>query len=88
MMLQGSLFADAMGRDLMPDLYPPLRRAAAGYARFFLRMLGAEEDAAAASQGAQPDEKNGAPRRNRGRAADGVKRRNGQGRPARPPRGT
>jgi AcrR family transcriptional regulator len=87
MMLQGSLFADAMGRDLMPDLYPPLRRAAAGYARFFLRMLGAEEDAAA-SRDAQPDEQNGAPRTNRGRAAAGAKRRNGQGRPARPPRRT
>lgn len=88
MMLQGSLFADAMGRDLMPDLYPPLRRAAAGYARFFLRMLGAEEDAAAASRDAQSDEQNGAPRTNRGRAVAGVNRRTGQGRPARPPRRT
>lgn len=48
MMLQGSLFADAMGRDIMPDLYPPLRRAGAGYARMFLRMLGADEDLAVA----------------------------------------
>lgn len=88
MMLQGSLFADAMGRDLMPDLYPPLRRAASGYARFFLRMLGAEGDAAAAMTDAQPDEQNGAERTNGGRAAAGPKRRNGHGRPARPPRGT
>lgn len=87
-MLQGALFADAMGRDLMPDLYPPLRRAAAGYARFFLRMLGVDNEAGAAPQDAQPDEQNGAPRRNGGRAAAGAKRRNGQGRPARPPRGT
>jgi AcrR family transcriptional regulator len=88
MMLQGALFADAMGRDLMPDLYPPLRRASAGYARFFLRMLGADDDAAAALRDAPSDELNGAERMSGGRAAAGAKRRNGQGRPARPPRGT
>ena len=44
-MLQGSLFADAMGRDIMPDLYLPLRRAGREYARMFLRMLGALADA-------------------------------------------
>ena len=88
MMLQGSLFADAMGRDLMPDLYPPLRRAAAGYARFFLRMLGAEDDASAVPGETGQDEHNGAPRTNGGRVAAGAKRRNGKGRPARPPRGT
>ena len=43
LMLQGSLFAEAMGRDIMPDRYPPIRRAGEGYARMFLRMLGAEE---------------------------------------------
>jgi AcrR family transcriptional regulator len=43
MMLQGALFSDAMGRDMMPDLYPrPLRRAGAEYGRIFLRMLGAD----------------------------------------------
>ena len=50
-MLQGSLFADAMGRDIMPDMYLPLRRAGRAYARMFLRMLGASADA-----GASPDE--------------------------------
>lgn len=43
MMLQGSLFADAMGRDVMPDMFPrPLRQAGAQYARVFLRALGLE----------------------------------------------
>jgi len=88
MMLQGSLFADAMGRDIMPDLYLPLRRAGAGYARFFLRMLGAEDDAAASTDGAEPAVQNGARRSNGGRAAARGKHRNGQGRQARPPRGT
>jgi AcrR family transcriptional regulator len=41
-MLQGSLFAEAMGRDIMPDMYPPQRRAGDSYARMFLRMLGVE----------------------------------------------
>lgn len=47
MMLCGSLFSDAMGRDMMPDRYPrPLRKAGAAYARAFLRMLGLDPDAA------------------------------------------
>lgn len=42
-MLQGSLFSDAMGRDVMPDMFPrPVRRAGAMYARGFLRMLGGD----------------------------------------------
>jgi AcrR family transcriptional regulator len=53
MMLQGTLFSDAMGRDMMPDLFPrPLRRAGALYAQSFLRMLGVEDD---------PGHRNGAP---------------------------
>lgn len=41
MMLQGSLFADAMGRDIMPELFPrPLRESGEQYARAFIRMLG------------------------------------------------
>jgi AcrR family transcriptional regulator len=40
-MLMGSMFADAMGRDLMPDMFPqPERRAAPLYARLFLRAIG------------------------------------------------
>ena len=40
-MLKGSLFADAMGRDLMPEMFPPLDQAPATYVRLFLRSLGA-----------------------------------------------
>lgn len=59
MMLQGALFADAMGRDIMPDLYQPLRRAGASYAGMFLRMLGAHEDAQAAAGEDSVDHPNG-----------------------------
>jgi AcrR family transcriptional regulator len=45
-MLNGVLFADAMGRDVNPDVYPqPERRAAAQYAGTFLRALGIAERA-------------------------------------------
>ena len=84
MMLQGALFADAMGRDLMPDLYPPLRRAGAGYARSFLKMLGARNEPGSD----EAKEKDGPQERNGGRAATVTKRRKGQGKPPRPPRGT
>jgi len=39
-MLQGSIFADAMGRDMMPEMFPPVDRAPATYVRLFLRSLG------------------------------------------------
>jgi AcrR family transcriptional regulator len=40
-MLMSSLFADAMGRDLMPNIYPqPASKAASAYVRLFLRALG------------------------------------------------
>ncbi len=40
-MLIGSLFHDAMGRDMMPDVYPkPANKAPGKYARFILRALG------------------------------------------------
>ena len=81
MMLRGALFADAMGRDIMPDLYPPVRRAAARYARLFLRMLGANEDEAEPANGHDD-------LRNRQRPAGADNRRNSPGRKARPPRGT
>ena len=42
-MLISALFADAMGRDMMPDLYPqPESDAAALYARIFLRAIGCD----------------------------------------------
>jgi len=40
-MLKGSLFADAMGRELMPEMFPPLDQAPKTYVRLFLRSLGA-----------------------------------------------
>ena len=77
-MLQGSLFADAMGRDIMPDMYPPLRRAAEGYARMFLRMLGAEEQPGAGNGSADVEGKD--TKKNRRRSPAGARQRNGQGR--------
>jgi AcrR family transcriptional regulator len=77
-MLQGSLFADAMGRDIMPDMYLPPRRAGEGYARMFLRMLGADdhEDGArdAVDRGRNTKAKKGR------RSPAGGRQRNGQGR--------
>lgn len=40
-MLMGALFADAMGREMMPEMFPPLDEAAATYVRLFLRSIGA-----------------------------------------------
>ena len=40
-MLMGTLFADAMGRDMMPDMCPPEKQAPATYVRLFLRSIGA-----------------------------------------------
>ncbi|HET7457300.1 MAG TPA: helix-turn-helix domain-containing protein [Gemmatimonadaceae bacterium] len=40
-MLMGTLFADAMGRDMMPEIFPqPERSAVALYVRLFLRAIG------------------------------------------------
>ena len=40
-MLMGALFADAMGRDVMPDMFPKTSAVAAGqYARLLLRAIG------------------------------------------------
>ena len=39
-MLIGVVFSDAMGRELMPDHFPPLSTAARSYARLFLRAIG------------------------------------------------
>jgi AcrR family transcriptional regulator len=42
-MLMGAIFADAMGRSMMPDVYPqPEAKAAQMYARFLLRAIGVE----------------------------------------------
>ncbi len=43
-MLIGSLFHDAMGREMMPDAYPkPANKAPGKYAQFILRALGVKE---------------------------------------------
>lgn len=40
-MLMGALFADAMGRDMMPERYPyPMREAAAKYVKLLLHAIG------------------------------------------------
>lgn len=48
-MLMGTVFADAMGRDMVPGLFPqPERRAVAMYVRILLRSIGFRERGAAA----------------------------------------
>ena len=42
-MLMGAIFADAMGREMMPDVYPqPENKAAQMYTRLLLRAIGVE----------------------------------------------
>ena len=49
-MLMGSIFADAMGRDMMPDVFPqPAENAARMYTRLLLRAIGVENGAAKAT---------------------------------------
>jgi AcrR family transcriptional regulator len=46
-MLMGAIFADAMGRDMMPDVYPqPASEAAHMYSELLLRALGVEKGGA------------------------------------------
>jgi AcrR family transcriptional regulator len=40
-MLMGTLFSDAMGRDCMPERYPPEQEAIGQYVALFLRAIGA-----------------------------------------------
>jgi hypothetical protein len=48
-MLMGALFADAMGRDMLPGLYPESpKEAVAAYARLFMRAIGLRKTPAAA----------------------------------------
>ena len=46
--LMGALFSDAMGREMMPEIYPPLDVAAREYSGLVLRAIGADEDTRAA----------------------------------------
>lgn len=41
--LIGALFADATGREMMPNIYPPAATAAREYAAVILRAIGADE---------------------------------------------
>jgi AcrR family transcriptional regulator len=46
-MLMGAIFADAMGRDMMPDVYPqPASEAAHMYSELLVRALGVEKASA------------------------------------------
>jgi hypothetical protein len=51
-----AIFSDAMGREMMPDMYPqPAERAPALYVRMFLRAIGVEiSQPAARSRAAAP----------------------------------
>jgi AcrR family transcriptional regulator len=49
-MLLGALFADAMGRDMMPDVLPPAKQAPAVYVGLALRAIGHEAREPAARQ--------------------------------------
>lgn len=42
--LMGALFSDAMGREMMPEIYPPPEAAAREYAALILRAIGADEN--------------------------------------------
>lgn len=41
--LMGALFSDAMGREMMPEIYPPAEIAARAYAELILRAIGADD---------------------------------------------
>lgn len=64
-MLMGALFADAMGRDMMPEMYPqPPERAAFMYVRIFLRAIACRDEPSRRSggpKGANGTSRNGKP---------------------------
>ncbi len=51
-MLMSSLFGDAMGRDMMPSIYPPASSAAEQYVRVIARALGISAPARAPKRAA------------------------------------
>jgi len=54
-MLMGAIFADAMGRDMMPDVYPqPMSKAAHMYSELLLRALGVENGSARSTNNQKP----------------------------------
>jgi hypothetical protein len=51
----GAIFADAMGREMMPDVYPqPENKAAQMYSRLLLRAIGVENGNSTKKNGKQP----------------------------------
>lgn len=46
--LMGALFSDAMGREMMPEIYPPAEAAAREYTELILRAIGADDTTRAA----------------------------------------
>ena len=46
--LMGALFSDAMGREMMPEIYPPAEIAAREYSSLVLRAIGADDNTRAA----------------------------------------
>lgn len=46
--LMGALFSDAMGREMMPEIYPPAETAAREYSALVLRAIGADDNTRAA----------------------------------------
>ncbi|CAN5534157.1 hypothetical protein BH09GEM1_BH09GEM1_01020 [soil metagenome] len=45
-MLIGTIFSDAMARNFVPEVYPPLEEAAERYTQCFLRMIGVKKNTA------------------------------------------
>ena len=62
-MLLGALFADAMGRDFMSDIYPPRDRAAELYTESFLRSIGAARNKTRLSRTTGAKKRTASPRR-------------------------
>lgn len=46
--LMGALFSDAMGREMMPEIYPPPEAAAREYTQLILRAIGADDTTSSA----------------------------------------
>ena len=56
-LLMGTIFADALGRDTMPERYPyPMREAVDKYLQLFFQAIGVTADATSATSARQPAE--------------------------------
>lgn len=76
-MLMAALFSDAMGRDMMPEMFPqPADRAPALYVRLFLRSVGCRDaPARARATDAPHDPEHDAPQTGDGRPRPRARRR-------------